>query len=202
MSIFFCCLVAQSCPILCKHMDHSPPGSSIHGISQVRKLKWVAISFFRGSSWPRDQIWVSCLGRWILYHWATRKALYPVIKTTVSACISVRQCLYLKVSSFSERLLHWWAPQVALAVKNPPTNAGEVRHRFLLHYFAWRVPWTEDPGGLQSIGSQSAGHDWSDYHAGYPLNGNLFQVSSRLQLELVSTPWPLLLQSLWKPILR
>ena len=27
---------------------------------------------------------------------------------------------------------------------------------------AWRIPWTEEPGGLQSIGSQRIGHDWSD----------------------------------------
>ena len=33
-------------------MDCSPPGSSIHGILQVRILEWVAISFSRGSSWP------------------------------------------------------------------------------------------------------------------------------------------------------
>ena len=38
----------------------SPPGSSVHGISQVRILKKVAISFSRGSSQPRDRIQVSC----------------------------------------------------------------------------------------------------------------------------------------------
>ena len=37
-------------------------------------MEWVAISFSSGSSWPRDQIWVSCTGRWILYHWATWEA--------------------------------------------------------------------------------------------------------------------------------
>ena len=37
-------LVAQSCPTLCKPMDCSPPGSSVHGILQARILKWVAIS--------------------------------------------------------------------------------------------------------------------------------------------------------------
>ena len=36
-------------------MDCSPPGSSVHGISQARILEWVAISFSRGSSQPRDQ---------------------------------------------------------------------------------------------------------------------------------------------------
>ena len=36
------CLMAQSCPTLCDPMDSSPPGSSLHGISQARILKWVA----------------------------------------------------------------------------------------------------------------------------------------------------------------
>ena len=36
-------------------MDCSPPGSSVHGVSQARVLEWVAISFSRGSSQPRDQ---------------------------------------------------------------------------------------------------------------------------------------------------
>ena len=46
--------VAQSCPTLCDPMDCSPPGSSVHGIFQARVLEWVAISFSRGSSQPRD----------------------------------------------------------------------------------------------------------------------------------------------------
>ena len=58
-----CCLVTKSCPTLCDLMDCSPPGSSVHGISQSRILEWVAISFSRGSSWPRDWIWVSCIAR-------------------------------------------------------------------------------------------------------------------------------------------
>ena len=49
-------------------MDCSPPGSSIHEILQARKLEWVAISFSRGSSWSRDQIWVSCTaGRFFFF---------------------------------------------------------------------------------------------------------------------------------------
>ena len=50
-------------------MDCSLPGSSVHGILQAKILEWVAISFSRGSSWPRDQTRVSCIGRRILYHW-------------------------------------------------------------------------------------------------------------------------------------
>ena len=47
---------------LCDPMDCSLPGSSIHGIFQARVLEWVAISFSRGSSQPRDQTQVSRIG--------------------------------------------------------------------------------------------------------------------------------------------
>ena len=42
-------------------MRYHLPGSSVHGIFQARVLEWVAISFFRGSSQPRDRSWVSCI---------------------------------------------------------------------------------------------------------------------------------------------
>ena len=51
--------VAQSCPTLCDPMDYSLPGFSIHRIFQARVLEWVAIYFTRGSTWHKDQIWVS-----------------------------------------------------------------------------------------------------------------------------------------------
>ena len=70
------CMHAQSCPTLCNPMDCSPLGSSVHGISQARTLGWVAISFSRRSSWPKNQIHISCAGRWILYCWATRETQY------------------------------------------------------------------------------------------------------------------------------
>ena len=64
-----CLLVA-----LCDPLDYSLPGPSIHGILQVRLLEWVAISFSRRSSQPRDWTWVSCIaGRfftiWALVQW-------------------------------------------------------------------------------------------------------------------------------------
>ena len=69
MCLGLCVLAAQSCPTLCDPMDYSPPGSSIHWILQARTLEWVAISFSRVSSQPRDQNQVSCLHcRQILYH--------------------------------------------------------------------------------------------------------------------------------------
>ena len=60
------CLVDKSCLTLCEPMDCSPTGSSIHGILLARKLKWVAISFSRGSSQHRDWAPVSCISRQIL----------------------------------------------------------------------------------------------------------------------------------------
>ena len=62
----------ESCPTLCGPMDHSPPGFSVHGPFQARMLEWVAISFSRGPTRPRDQTrvsWVSCVGRRVLYCW-------------------------------------------------------------------------------------------------------------------------------------
>ena len=41
-------LVAQLCLILCDPMDHSSPGSSVHGLLQARILEWIAIPFSRG----------------------------------------------------------------------------------------------------------------------------------------------------------
>ena len=48
-------------------VDCSPPGSSVHGILQARILEWVAVPASGGSSWPRDWICISCIGRQILY---------------------------------------------------------------------------------------------------------------------------------------
>ena len=66
------------------------------------------------------------------------------------------------------------ASQVGLVVKNPPANAGDIRDTGLIpgsgrfpgeghgnptNILAWRIPWTEEPGGLQSTGPQRIGHN-------------------------------------------
>ena len=66
-------LVAQSCLTLCNPMPCSSSGSSVDGILQVRILEWVAISFPRGSSWPRDWTHVSCIAGRFFTVWATGK---------------------------------------------------------------------------------------------------------------------------------
>ena len=65
------CLVAQLYPIILQ--AHGLPGSSVYGNSQARILQWVAISSSREFPQPRNQTHISCIGRWVLYHWATWK---------------------------------------------------------------------------------------------------------------------------------
>ena len=79
-----CCAKSlQSCLTLRNPMDHSPPGSSVHGILQARILEWVVVFSSRGPSQPRDQkirvSCVSCIGRQILYPRATWEANAPLI---------------------------------------------------------------------------------------------------------------------------
>ena len=59
----------QSCPTLCDSVGCNSPGSAVHGILQARILEWVAMPSSRESSQARDRTYVSCLGRWVLYHW-------------------------------------------------------------------------------------------------------------------------------------
>ena len=68
------CWVTKLRPTLCGPMACSPPGSSVHGISQARTLEWVAISFFRQSSQPRIKPVSSGSAGRFFYHWATREA--------------------------------------------------------------------------------------------------------------------------------
>ena len=69
-------LVTQSCPILCKRMDCSLPGSSVHGILQARTLEWAAVAFSGESSWPRDWTQVSCIASGFFNDQVTRETLH------------------------------------------------------------------------------------------------------------------------------
>ena len=97
-------LVAQSCMTLCNPVECSPPGSSVHGILQAGLLKWVAISFSRGPSWPRDQIQVSCTaGRFITFL-ATKEALYfPYMAPFLSTPSNFQNFEFLCLSLGSHR---------------------------------------------------------------------------------------------------
>ena len=101
--------------LFCDPMDCSPSRSFVHGISQARILEWVAISS-RGSSLPKDQTHVSYIGRWILYHWATREVLYTHIcmfillspKNTFLETEFLHQAVYTFFEVFNPYLFSLW----------------------------------------------------------------------------------------------
>ena len=113
-TVFTVCawLVAQLCSTLCDPVDRSSPGSFAHGISHARVLEWVAISSSRGSSWPRYWTRVSCIGRQILYHWATREAHTvfttshePLKRGSVLCSSNFQKVLYLNQKPASLKLV-------------------------------------------------------------------------------------------------
>ena len=66
-----CVLSCLSYPTVWAPMDHSSPGSSVHGILQARTPETVAMPSSKGSSGPRDWThvsYISYIGRWVLYH--------------------------------------------------------------------------------------------------------------------------------------
>ena len=93
-------LVAQLCLTHCDRMNCNPPGSSVHGISQARILEWVDISFSRGS-FPD-----------------------PGIKPR-SPALQALSLLFEPLGKYG-LLLASWGSHVALVVKNPPANAGDI----------------------------------------------------------------------------
>ena len=67
------------------------PGSSIHRILQARILEWVSIPFSRGSSWPRDWTWVSCIGSTFFTIWSTTQMVQlsgPLVQFQINCSIS------------------------------------------------------------------------------------------------------------------
>ena len=72
------------CPTFCDPMDHGLPGSFIHGILRARVLEGVAISFSRGSFWPRSWTGVSWIASRLFTVWATRESIFHIAWTCSS----------------------------------------------------------------------------------------------------------------------
>ena len=101
--------VAQSCPTLCDPMDYSLPGSSVHGIFQARVREWVAISFSRGSSQPRDRTRISRTAGRRFTVWATRAEIkWKKVKLLRDKAIDhlkfQRLFLFLSLTEFSKQI--------------------------------------------------------------------------------------------------
>ena len=107
------CMRAQSYPTLFDPMDCSPPISSVHGILQARILEWVAISFSRGSSLPRDWTHISCISC-IACGFFTTRAMGEVQSWPISISLGYLTCQPLVSSSVKYeyyysviKLLYW-----------------------------------------------------------------------------------------------
>ena len=146
------CSVTQMCPTLCDAMDYYRPGPSVHGIFQTRILKWVAISFCRGSSRSRDQTsisWVSCIGTQILYH-CTWEA-----NTTVKHFIpQEKKKIYYLDSLLSKQT----APDMSLPNKGwgLKVKMGEAERKFSC--FVWGGLWKLWEARKGKFGAAGWGH--------------------------------------------
>ena len=93
--------------------------------------------------------------------------------------VNICYCLFLLI-------IYWlWSFLGGSVIKNLPDNAGSVGsipglgrssgkgHGSPLQYSCWRILWSEEPGGLQSMGSQRVGHNWTTKHSEYFLQFNL-----------------------------
>ena len=127
-----CC---HLCPTRCDPMDCSPSVSSVHRILQVRMLEWVASPFSRGSSWPRDQTWVSLIAGRFFTIWATREAL--TVHEVTRSCTWFSMC----ASTSAEKKPNAWLtkifpvliylPLLPTPLPPPPTGLRNILSRVL-----------------------------------------------------------------------
>ena len=100
---------------------YSPPGSSVHGILQARILEWVAISFSRGSSRPRDWTQVSHIAGRCFNLWPTREALMTgVTDHKTASVILLNHASFHTVSLLIKHLM------ICRCVIQNPHNGSEV----------------------------------------------------------------------------
>ena len=108
------CLVTQSCLTFSNPMDCSPPGSSVHGISQARLQEWVDFSSSRRFSQPRDRTQVSRIAGRFSTSWATWEAQeYWSGSNTGVGSLSLLQRIFPTQEPNQGRLFTNWAMREA-----------------------------------------------------------------------------------------
>ena len=137
------CVLAQSLSYvrLCNHMEGSTPGSSVHEISQARILEWVVLSFSRYLPNPGIEPTSadSQADSLPLSHLESHDNAYPLVAQMVKRLPAVRET---RVQSLG---------------REDPLEEEMATHSSTL---AWKIPWTEEPGRLRSMGSQRVRQDW------------------------------------------
>ena len=107
-------------------MDCSPPVSSVRGILQARTLEWVAISFSRGSSRPRDRTQVSHIAGIPLSHQGSHDS--PSESFPRGSVVKNPPVM--------------WETRILSLSREDPLEKGTTTRSSVL---AWRIPWTKKP---------------------------------------------------------
>ena len=168
---YTCTQLLQSHPSLCYLIDCSLSGSCVHGILQERILELVAISSSRRSSWPRESNpRLLCLlhCRWILYslsHPGSPRIGHKScdFKKNLKCILFLFPYLLLATPSIPSIITSPGSKKKKRPVKDRFYNSlSKQPHAMAPHSstLAWKIPWTEEPGRLQSMGSLRVGHDW------------------------------------------
>ena len=131
--------VSQSCLTLCHPMDYSLLGSSVHGIFQARVLEWIAMSFSRGPSRPRNRTQVSRIAGRRFTVWATREALISHSRKPGSKWVTTQLWL-------SESLRFFGYSSSVYSCHLFLISSASVRFlqflSFIMPILAWNVPLT------------------------------------------------------------
>ena len=90
-------------------MDCSPPGSSVHGILQVRILAWITIPFSRGSSHSRELTWISYIAGTFFTIWATRETPYILVARSCLTLCDPTDCSLLAFLSMGFSRQKYWS---------------------------------------------------------------------------------------------
>ena len=148
----------QSCATLCDPIDGSPPGSPVPGILQARTLEWVAIAFSNAWKW-KVKVKLLSRVRLLATHGLQPTGLlcpsdFPGKRAGVGAITtSMGLPLGLRGKESACQCGRWGlSPWVwADLLEQEMATCSSI--------LSWKVRWTEEPGGLQSMGSQRIRHD-------------------------------------------
>ena len=119
------CTCAWAYPTLWDPMDYTLSGLPLCPWDfPARILEWVAISSSRRSSWPRDGTWVSCIGRWILYHFSHLGSPMYILHTTYPIVSNI----YVGLDHCSEKFKPKLCPHALLKSANHLKNSCFQKH--------------------------------------------------------------------------
>ena len=111
------------------------PCSSVHGILQARILEWVAIPFSRGSSWPRDWTWVSCIAGRFFTIWGSREA--PNLMNFDRMCTSETTTIKIQTIFLTLNLLICLSSRLCLQTREATTGLLSATNRFISIFRFW-----------------------------------------------------------------